>query len=87
MRRWKFAPPHGILAPGRVPLPVGRAGFKPVGGRPGVLGRFDSCLFRQSHDFAGDQRILVECVNGAKAMVAVGDHELAGALVPEQQER
>jgi hypothetical protein len=26
---------------------VGRAGFKPVGGRPGVLGRFDSCLFRQ----------------------------------------
>jgi hypothetical protein len=32
--------------PGRVPLPVGRAGFKPVGGRVGVFGRFDSCLFR-----------------------------------------
>jgi hypothetical protein len=36
-----------ILRLGRVPLPVGRAGFKPVGGRSGVLGRFDSCLFRQ----------------------------------------
>ena len=36
-----------ILPRGRVPLPVGRAGFKPVGGRSGVLGRFDSCLFRQ----------------------------------------
>jgi hypothetical protein len=35
-----------MLNPGRVPLPVGRAGFKPVGGRVGVLGRFDSCLFR-----------------------------------------
>ena len=33
---------------GRVPLPVGRAGFKPVGGRAGVFGRFDSCLFRPS---------------------------------------
>src|SRR5580700_2840604 len=36
-----------ILLLGRVPLPVGRAGFKPVGGRSRVLGRFDSCLFRQ----------------------------------------
>jgi hypothetical protein len=35
-----------ILRLGSVPLPVGRAGFKPVGGRVGVLGRFDSCLFR-----------------------------------------
>src|ERR1700688_866373 len=35
-----------MLRGGRVPLPVGRAGFKPVGGRSGVLGRFDSCLFR-----------------------------------------
>ena len=35
-----------MLNPGRVPLPVGRAGVKPVGGRVGVLGRFDSCLFR-----------------------------------------
>jgi len=35
-----------ILRLGRVPLPVGRAGFKPVGGRAGVFGRFDSCLFR-----------------------------------------
>ena len=37
-----------ILRLGRVPLPVGRAGFKPVGGRVGVLGRFDSCLFRSA---------------------------------------
>ena len=37
-----------ILLRGRVPLPVGRAGFKPVGGRAGVFGRFDSCLFRPS---------------------------------------
>ena len=37
-----------ILRLGRVPLPVGRAGFKPVGGRAGVFGRFDSCLFRTS---------------------------------------
>jgi hypothetical protein len=35
-----------MLERGRVPLPVGRAGFKPVGGRLGVFGRFDSCLFR-----------------------------------------
>ncbi len=39
---------RGIVVGGRVPLPVGRAGFKPVGGRAGVFGRFDSCLFRQS---------------------------------------
>jgi hypothetical protein len=37
---------RAMLRSGRVPLPVGRAGFKPVGGRFGVLGRFDSCLFR-----------------------------------------
>ena len=37
---------QGKINIGRVPLPVGRAGFKPVGGRAGVLGRFDSCLFR-----------------------------------------
>src|SRR5690242_712979 len=42
-----------ILRPGRVPLPVGRAGFKPVGGRAGVFGRFDSCLFRSR--LSGDQ--------------------------------
>jgi hypothetical protein len=41
-------PKHGMLRGGRVPLPVGRAGFKPVGGRAGVFGRFDSCLFRPS---------------------------------------
>lgn len=43
---WEIAYAHGMLDDGRVPLPVGRAGFKPVGGRFGVLGRFDSCLFR-----------------------------------------
>jgi hypothetical protein len=48
-RRLENAPLRGILALGRVPLPVGRAGFKPVGGRVGVLGRFDSCLFRHLH--------------------------------------
>jgi hypothetical protein len=37
-----------MLGGGRVPLPVGRAGFKPVGGRAGVFGRFDSCLFRSA---------------------------------------
>jgi hypothetical protein len=48
--------------PGRVPLPVGRAGFKPVGGRVGVFGRFDSCLFR----FA---LILQVSASGAKSWV------------------
>src|ERR1700731_4258160 len=33
---------------GRASGPVARAVFKTVGGREGVLGRFDSCLFRHS---------------------------------------
>ena len=43
------APEHSErrTRPGRVSSPVGRAVFKTVGGREGVLGRFDSCLFRQ----------------------------------------
>src|SRR5581483_6141897 len=46
-RPFRGAGKTGMLGRGRVPLPVGRAGFKPVGGRLGVPGRFDSCLFRR----------------------------------------
>src|SRR5713101_4560969 len=54
---WLTIPKNrATLRRGRVPLPVGRAGFKPVGGRAGVFGRFDSCLFRLKPTFAALRR-------------------------------
>jgi hypothetical protein len=61
---------RGMLVGGRVPLPVGRAGFKPVGGRSGVFGRFDSCLFRpfliSEHKLCGALSVPNRCFSGTK---------------------
>ena len=57
-----------ILPRGRVPLPVGRAGFKPVGGRVGVFGRFDSCLFRFSRPFLSLRIASLNCERRHKSI-------------------
>jgi hypothetical protein len=40
----------------------------------------------RSGDLARNHGILIECVNRAETMIAVGDYQLAVSLVPEQQE-
>jgi hypothetical protein len=55
-RQLTAAAKAAILRPGRVSLPVGRAGFKPVGRRAGAFGRFDSFLFRLSNIYFSSLR-------------------------------